>query len=112
MNVDVRARGTVFLAVLAGICVSGSWLMYLVEWFLAGIGAGINATFVSISVAALYWTWGAPIIAPLAALGALYLWRSTRFPYFAIIPALLLVASAVLSMQFFWLSLPPPFSLV
>ena len=113
MNKDSRAKGTILLAVLTGISVSVSWLMYLVNCFIAGIGAGISATFWDVFVVApLYWTWGAAVIAPLAGLGALYLWRSTRFPYLAIIPALLMVHSAVLSTQFFWLSLPPPFSLV
>ena len=56
MTDDLRAKGTILLGVLAGICVGVSWLMYLVHWFFAGIGAGANDTFVSVSVAAFYWT--------------------------------------------------------
>src|SRR5215211_7071651 len=99
-----RARGTIRIWILIVICVGVTWLMYLFFFLMFGYAAlhSANITLFEVFWLPLLLLWGTPIIAPCAGYAALYLGRSTRFPHLAVLPGLLLVAPAIVSMGY-WL---------
>jgi hypothetical protein len=100
-----RARAIILIWVLIGICVGVTSLMYLL--FVLGMlwaalqSAGKMSPGLVLWMP-LYFLWGTPVIAPCAGFAALYLYRSPRFSYLAILPTLLLVASAIVSTSSLW----------
>ncbi|HYI03464.1 MAG TPA: hypothetical protein VD858_01140 [Reyranella sp.] len=99
-----RARGTILIWILIVICVGVTWLMYLFFFLMFGYAAlhSANITLFDIFWLPLLLLWGTPVIAPCAGYAALYLGRSTRFPHLAVLPGLLLVASAIVAIGY-WL---------